>query len=658
MNRLTSRRWLRWLGAGLLVALIMFPVVVLARAGGGGGFSSGGGFSGGGFSGGGSGGGDGGGAIIELIIWLIFLHPQIGIPLAIVAAVFFVYSSRQGRSAYVSHVIRGGYTAQDQRLRDSGIAKIKQRDPGFDVESFLERVEAGFPQVQAAWSDQDMTPVRPLVSDGIYERFQLQLEMQKQAYLRNVMQDVQIVKSNIAGVESDDFFDTLHVRVTASAVDYTEDTRNGKLVEGSRTPEPFTEIWSYLRRPGAKTLEKPGLVEGFCPNCGTALELSDSTRCPSCRALINSGEYDWVLTEITQVDVWKTPASSGIPGIDALLKKDPAFNVQHVEDRASVIFWRLMAAEFFASERYLKKLALAEFLSANAAEFRPLPNGKHKFMADAAIGSADITEIELCDADDGFDRVHVHIRWSGHEEECRVPSLMKPEYDKSHYRSQDFVLVRKSTVRTSTENTLSSVHCPGCGAPQTIDTNGACEYCGLLQNDGSTDWVLQEIKPFFGVSAAASDAGTPQVGSVPLISTRLTKDESEQLLRCAIAVMLADGVIDPKEQKALKKMAERRDIPESRLAELVSDVQSSGSVDVPELMENAKNHELLVALVRMCLADGNVSSSEREVIKSLVEHGGYSDVDVDLMINQERARLYAESKALLKSIRRSGGVKL
>jgi tellurite resistance protein len=137
------------------------------------------------------------------------------------------------------------------------------------------------------------------------------------------------------------------------------------------------------------------------------------------------------------------------------------------------------------------------------------------------------------------------------------------------------------------------------------------------------------------------------------MSGRLSLQENEQLLRCAVAVMLADGVIDPKEKHALKKMAKRRGIAMERLQQLIDEVQTSGSVDVPQLVEMAKNREFLIALVRMCLADGNVVASERDIIKSLVANTGYSDVDIDIMINQERARLYAESKQLIKEARRS-----
>lgn len=633
----------------IILACIILPSMALARAGGGGGFSSGGG---GGFSGGGGGGG-GGGDIILLIIWLLIGHPVIGIPVTIIAITFFILSGKQGHSAHISSTIRRGYQAQNRQKHTDGLNKLLQRDPNFSSDSFTERCKKAFPKVQNAWSKQNMTPARHIVSDGIYERFQLQLKMQKECCLRNVMENVQVSSANIIGIQSDAFFDTLHVSITASAIDYLEDTNKNKRINGGSAPETFTEIWSFLRRPGAKTLETPGLIEGFCPNCGNQLEISDSTKCPSCKALVNSGEFDWVLSEITQTEVWSDPSNAPIPGLQQMVAKDPGFNVQHIEDKLSVIFWRLQASEFFANNKYLKKLALPEYLEANRSDFTPLQNGKHKFYADAAIGSVEVAGIELAGANEELDKVHVRVKWSGHQETYEIPSLIKPDWDKSRLKSQDFILVRHKDVTTSKENTLTSSHCPGCGAPQTINTNGACEYCNLAQNDGSSDWVLQDIKPFFTFSANAQMIPPPVAGREPtnIMKSKLSPSDNEHLLQCVIAVMMADGIIDPKEEKALQKMAKNRNITQARLNQLISNVQLNGTVTAPESGNGSENKEFVQALIKMCLADGNVSASEKTLIKALTAHMSYTDVDIDMMIKKERAELYQQAKQALKTAR-------
>src|SRR5258705_263976 len=74
-----------WLIALAALVLILNPVEVLARVGGGGSYGGGGGHGGGG--------GDGGAilVIIRLLLWLTIEYPAVGVPLDIIVIVFVVY---------------------------------------------------------------------------------------------------------------------------------------------------------------------------------------------------------------------------------------------------------------------------------------------------------------------------------------------------------------------------------------------------------------------------------------------------------------------------------------------------------------------------------------------------------------------------------------
>ena len=641
LRRLKACRWWRRALTVTAFAVCCTPVSLWARAGGGGSFGSGGG------GGGGGGGGDGIGVLIYVLIRLVFTHPIIGIPLLIVVVIVMAKSGKSGYSGHVSRTIRRGTSLRADSAMAGGLQQLQQRDPAFSPDAFTQRCATAFPKIQTAWAQQDMKPVRHFVSDGIYERFSLQIEMQRSSQLRNAVSDVQVQSARLVGVHSDAFFDSADVLITASAVDYVEDTKSGKRVHGSSATESFTEVWSFLRRPGARTLSQPGLLEGFCPNCGTPLQLADAVRCTSCQAWINSGEYDWVLAEITQTSEWRPRQSHPIPGVAEMASRDPSFNPQHLEDKGSVIFWHLRAAEFFARDAYIRKVALADYLDTKAAQFRPDEDGRHTFYADAAVGGVELTAVEPASGDDAYDRAHVHIRWSGHRETLPVPSLIRPALEKSRFHTNDLVLVRHKDARTSEKNLLSSAHCPGCGAPQTQSVSAECAYCGMPQNDGSSGWALERVDTAFALRPAAVTAAQAKStdGEPPVL---LSAADNERLVECAAAVMLADGAIDPREQEALAKMAQRRGISSERLAMLVSNVQQHGEVKAVENGQGPQNREFLRALIVMCLADGNVSRSERALIKGLVQHMQYGDVDIDMMITEERAQLYKESKQLIR----------
>jgi len=628
-------------------AVILACDLALARAGGGEGFSSGGGgFSGSGFSGGGDGGGDGGGGIfIYLLLRLVFQHPLIGIPLLMVVGYVVYHSSKGGYSAHMSQTIRRGLEVDSLARREKGLESIQQRDPAFSMDAFLSRCHDLLPSVQDAWSKQDMSPVRHFISDGVYDRFALQIEMQKACGIRNEMREVRALSSRLVGSASDRFFDTLHVAITAEAVDTLVALESGRRIQGGDAPEAFTEVWTFLRRPGAQTLARPGLLEGYCPNCGNKLQLSTSITCEACQALINSGEYDWVLSEITQQEVWSVPAGEQIQGVAALQQLDPGFNPQAIEDRVSALFWHHRAAQFFGSDAYLNAVALPAFIAQEMQAWRPDEKGRHLFYADAAVGSVGLAEVLLGSEEDGLDRVRVQVQWSGHRELKQVPGFLKPEWQLSTLLSQEYVLVRKRGVQSVQAAALTSLHCPGCGAPQIAKQDGTCRYCGMLQNDGSTSWVLESVAPFGGFAWAAAEPAS----NAPFAGVQLSQQEREALLQCVIAVMLADGVMDPSEEKLLAKMAAKRGLPPARLNELVLEVQKERELRLPQVDDWERRNAFFKALVQMCLADGNVSDSERQVLRKLVVHMGYADVDIDRMISKERADLYAASKATIKA---------
>ncbi|MDF3131037.1 TIM44-like domain-containing protein [Kiritimatiellaeota bacterium B1221] len=633
----------------LLLALIFASAALEAfgRAGGGGGYS--GGSSGGGsFSGGGSsGGGEGIGMLIYFLIRLCVEMPLVGIPLVIGILTIFFSSQRQVHSARVTRTIRN----ETARIRTStptlNISDLQQRDPGFDPEAFVDRCQQAFLEIQTAWSNQDMTPARRFISDGIFSRFQIQIDMQKGCGIRNHMEDVTVTDARLVSFHSDPAFDTLHVLISATAIDTTVSLENGKQLAGSKQPEPFSEVWTFLRRPGIQTSSADGLIEGFCPNCGAPVTLLDRGACGSCRAVVNSGAYDWVLSEITQLEAWRPPQPEHIPGLNDMQTKDPGFCLQAIEDRTSVFFWRLRAGEFFADADRVAAVAHPDFLSQQAEDFMPDNEGRHHFQADAAVGAVDVSEVHsLPEGEKGIDHVRVRVRWSSHPDTQHIPATLPPRYELSRFREHDFVLIRNSSVRSQISRALVSDHCPGCGAPHTPIPRATCEYCGLPQNDGSHDWVLHSIEP----------AQYRQRSVASTSDAAFSAEASESLLAATIQLMLADGHIDGKELQLLQKTANRRGIPPEDLDRMIQQARN-GTYRAAPLQPNdyEQSTEFLRELVRMCLADGKVVPAERKLLHALVAHLGYANADLDIMIRKERTALYQSAKSQRRARRKENG---
>ena len=645
----------------ILSVLIFFCLAlsVSARAGGGGGFgggghSSGGGFSGGhssgGFSSGGHSSGSGHYTGSNNFPWIIFIliskYPIIAL-LILIGLTGLVILSLNTRYCYVTNTIRRNFDRQGEDAAAAAEEAIRKRDPEFSREALLERISGGFLQIQEAWSAQDMRPVRHLVSDGVFERFSLQLEMMKASSLINRMTSVNVLETQIAGIETDRFFDSVNVMIRASACDTYINSRNSEILSGVPEAETFAEFWTLLRRPGAKTSGRPGSFENCCPNCGAPLDKLDRTECASCHAIVNSGDYDWVLTEITQASEWGYRPPRIIAGIEALQATDPTFNPWHIEDRASVIFYRFITAQFFADQRYLVKLADSGFMHQYKDSFTPLSNGRHRYYADAAVGGVDLIEALNASGTEECDRLRVKIRWSGHQAEDIVPGLIQPEPELSTIFSQEFMLSRRKGAKSSDKNILSSVHCPGCGAPEVRSDKPYCEYCHAPLNDGSRDWVLDDIRPFSGYPRVEMEEVTHNIYSQPSeVSDKLKLDciDAAAVLGCAAAIMMSDGEIDAKEAELLKSFAQSKKVSGDRLTLIVDSVKAGTFEFSPP--EGAAAREFIRAMILMCLADGKVTSGERRMLESFAAKLSVPLSTVYEMMRKERSALFKKARQL------------
>ncbi|MDB5172915.1 MAG: hypothetical protein JWO87_551 [Phycisphaerales bacterium] len=472
--------------------LLMVPEQAFGRAGGGEGYHGSGGGGGGGHGGGGHGGGGGGGGgsgVIWFIIQLLFQHPAVGIPLLIIVIALFYYFGR-GNSSGGGGIVYSPAPALDASSKADAIGRVRQHDPNFDEAAFYQRVRVAFTKIQDAWSAQKLDTVRPFISDGVYERFILQFAEQKTEGWRDQMDGVQVHDVGIVELRSDGLFDELSMRIRASASDYRVSLADGKPIAGSAAPGQFVEIWSFLRRRGAITqANRAGLIEGNCPNCGAPVELNQAANCTHCKALLRSGEYDWVLSEITQESEWEGERHGFEPGVEALRSSDADFNAVEMEDRASVMFWRKATADRLGKIDPLRKVASEPFCQTYGAQLRPAQGGQRSFYGKCAVGSVSLLGVL---SDDQGDRAVAEVRWTGTLMAAVPGQPPRPSAGEQTIFSL-FVLWRQPGSKTDAGKGISSAHCPSCGAPASGGASSACDFCGCVLNDGAHGWVLADV---------------------------------------------------------------------------------------------------------------------------------------------------------------------
>jgi len=290
-----------------LSVILTSPLLAFARAGGGQSFGGGGGGFGGGGSFGGGGGFGGGGLLLPFLFFggggggfFFFLF--------ILFTLWQVYRRMSIRNPMQASNYGPAYApmAQMRSTLTEDLAALQAKDPNFNQQMFLDRAQAAFFALQKAWMDRNLEPARVYMSDGIYHRWKTQIGAMIAAHKKNMLDNLVIGGVQIVKVQTDPNFDTITVRIDASAADYeVDDTTANKVIYGSRQNQNFTEYWTFIRSGSARTKAGEGAEVTQCPNCGAPLSINESGVCSYCKAVVTSGQFGWVLDNITQASEWQ-----------------------------------------------------------------------------------------------------------------------------------------------------------------------------------------------------------------------------------------------------------------------------------------------------------------------------------------------------------------
>jgi uncharacterized Zn finger protein (UPF0148 family) len=186
---------------------------------------------------------------------------------------------------------------------DKRYARVKESDPAVDQHGLNARIQLIFTDLGAAWTKNDIAPVRGLVSDGLYDYLDYWVTAYRKQGLQNVLRDSKITRTELAKVVSDRWYDAVTMRIWATGLDYVIDETSGKLRRGSnRKLRPYSEYWTLIRSTSRKG---PTVTTRTCGNCGAPLDVTMAGACTYCGAHVTSGEFDWILSKIEQDDSYR-----------------------------------------------------------------------------------------------------------------------------------------------------------------------------------------------------------------------------------------------------------------------------------------------------------------------------------------------------------------
>ncbi|MBL8910350.1 MAG: TIM44-like domain-containing protein [Archangium sp.] len=620
---LTRSRFAKWIPL-LVILVLVTATAAFARIGGGESFDSGNSSS--------DSGGDAG-WIIDILVWLCIEHPQVGIPLTIMVIIGYVIWKKMndGDSSTRKAIDKAEAerrTSVSATAVDGWVNALKAKDANFDLMKFFDRTRREFLELQDAWFKRNLEPVRKYLSDATFQRLVTQMKLMELMGVRDAIADARVLDLQIIGLEQNESFDTIHIRVTASLCDddapsnFTDE--QALALARKKKPEQFVEVWTFVRKPGVVTKVEGDVSQGKCPNCGADFAGGAANTCEFCGAIVNSGTYDWVLAEITQGSQFQ-PHAMVPDGFAKLRQSDPSLTTEALEDRASLLFWKWVESQVYSDSSRLAKVAAAPFVAEVQGGIEHLQKqGKVKFFVECAVGGVNTQQLTQAN---GKDIAAVEIKWS-----AKIgigPKGTKPPQLPSQPQRYVMLLERASGAKSSADNGMATNRCPQCGAPLTDNGQPTCEYCGTVLNSGERDWVIQDFggwewwksKGGQPATAAAAPVARPSSAKMGNAARVPDKEERERLIFLMAAMAMADGVVDQKERQLLKMASDRWSVPWANV-ELALNAPANTMFNKLIVKGSSEAESFMRELVNVALADGKIDSREKKMLEAAAAHVG------------------------------------
>ncbi len=181
-------------------------------------------------------------------------------------------------------------------------AELLKDDPESTDEALAARVRLIYDQLNAAWTSMDLSPVRPYVSDELFDYLQYWIESYRRQGLRNVLEGMRLTELKLVKVTRDRWYDAATFRIWGTGRDSTVRVATGDVVAGNpRSDRHYSEYWTFIRGAGVRGAPR---TDKNCPNCGAPLTTNMAGECTYCGAEVASGQFDWVLSKIEQDEAY------------------------------------------------------------------------------------------------------------------------------------------------------------------------------------------------------------------------------------------------------------------------------------------------------------------------------------------------------------------
>ncbi len=134
------------------------------------------------------------------------------------------------------------------------IAQAALEDPIWNENNMQALAKDMFFKMQQAWMERDLTDVKKLISQELYNDYKTQLDVMKSSHEKNMLEGINVTNVSIISSQDyrDDSQDTFTAYIAGKIIDYTINEQTGNVIKNEKQEEEsFSDNYQFIRRGNA-----------------------------------------------------------------------------------------------------------------------------------------------------------------------------------------------------------------------------------------------------------------------------------------------------------------------------------------------------------------------------------------------------------------------
>jgi len=393
------------------------------------------------------------------------------------------------------------------------IEAIRAKDPGFELETFLQRAEMTFFLVKRGMQQNDAAAVRPYLNDTVFAAVSASIGQSKAQHQHALLESLNVRALHVQNADCTEQQQRIQIHFDLVYRAKTLDDAN-RVVADEGEDGRHGERWTFVRAAAAQTPQGGGVTASRCPACGAELQLNLQGTCAHCKASVTNGSVDWVVADVQAAPfAGFSGESSGAvaaptvaAGIASLRDADRDFAWDAFQARAQAAFLALQSAwcnqNLDAGRAFLSPGA---YFTWRAQLETMLAERRKNVMENIQVHA--IQPIQVVHGR-VFDDLTVRIQASAADFEVDETGRIVFGDRTPRPFAEDWTFQRCVGAATSNKPGTLENTCPRCGAPVSLNQIGECRYCKAAVTSGKFDWVVSRIEQEDGAAGAAGETDT------------------------------------------------------------------------------------------------------------------------------------------------------